>query len=379
VAFKETVAEIDLSALTKNVHAVHKRVGSRKIIAIVKADAYGHGAVPIAQALIFASPNIAMLGVASLDEGVLLRKARIETPILLLTGCPIDRIAELVRYQITPALFDEETLLSLSRFGRKKGCPISVHIKIDTGMGRLGISSERALPFLQKAMDNGVLVEGLFSHFAEADLTDLSFARAQLAKLMAVARALRDMRGREELPEGERLKPYCHLANSAAIIHFRDAYLDGVRPGLMLYGYSPLQGRSAISLAPVMTVRARVIGIKKVPSGTPISYGRTFVTRKETRVAVVGIGYADGYPRALSNCGEMIAGGCLVPVMGRVCMDMTMLDVTAVPQLSVGDWVTVMGQASRVRIGADTLAKKANTIPYEILCGMRQIPKVYTP
>ncbi len=367
MAFKESIAEIHLPSLAKNLRAVEKRIGSRKIIAVVKADAYGHGAIAVAKALIQTGRKIAKLAVASLDEAILLRKAGIQTPILLLTGSPLDRIAETVRYQITPALFDENTLAAFARYTKKKGCSIAVHLKIDTGMGRLGIAPETAIPFIQKIKDAGILLEGVFSHFSEADLADISFARAQLKKIKTVQTALRKIG----------FSPNFHLANSAAIVHFPDAYLDAVRPGLMLYGYSPLQVPNAISLHPIMTVKTRVIALKYVPSGTPISYGRTFITKRETRVAVVAIGYADGYPRTLSNCGEMIAHGTRVPVIGRVCMDMTMLDVTAAPSLSVGDWVIVMGQEGGQSIWADALAKKANTIPYEILCGMKQIPKVY--
>ncbi len=373
---QEIVAEIDLHALEKNLRQVEARIGTRKIIPVVKANAYGHGAVAISKHLIQISKQVAMLGVASLDEGISLRNAGIKIPILLMTGCPPDGIPDLIHHNLTPALFDSQTLALLSRQAHKAGRKIGVHIKIDTGMGRLGLpvsSPHDVLDFIRKTVDcKGIRIEGVFSHFAEADLADLSFAREQLVKFKQISTRLARETG-----------SYCHLANSAAIIHFAAAHLDRVRPGLMLYGYSPLQkkaGRTGkdLSLCPVMTLKSRVISLKIVPAGTSVSYGRTFITQRKTRLAVIAIGYADGYPRRLSNCGEMIANGKRVPVVGRVCMDMTMLDVTAVPELSMGDWVTVIGKEGTQAVWADTLAQKADTIPYELLCGIREhIPRIY--
>lgn len=369
MAFGDTIAEVHLGLLEKNLEQVKKRIGQRPIIAVVKANAYGHGAVEIAKHLVKSSRKIVMLGVASLDEGISLREAGIKTPILLMTGCSIHRIKEVVAYRLTPALFDLPTLSALSRYAKKVRSEIAVHLKVDTGMGRLGVPPHEALGFIQKAIDAGITVEGVFSHFAEADLSDLSYAREQCAKLKKIAISLQ---------KNKIVLPRFHLANSAAILHFPQALMDQVRPGLSLYGYSPLQRKNPFGLSPILTVKSRVISIKKVPAGTAIGYGRTFITKRETRVAVLGIGYADGYPRALSNCGEMIAKGVRVPVIGRVCMDMTMLDVTNIPALSVGDFVTVIGQEGSQAICADELAKKAGTISYEILCGLKgNIPRVY--
>ncbi len=368
MAFGDTIATIHLGLLEGNLDQVRRRAGKSPIIAVVKANAYGHGAVKIAKYLIQSCRQVTMLGVASLDEGIALRDAGIKAPILLMTGCSVNKIKAVVAYRLTSALFDLPTLSALSRYAKKTCCEIAVHLKVDTGMGRLGISPDDVLGFLQKAMDAGISVRGVFSHFAEADLADLSYARAQLTKLKKIRASLRE----------KNIVPMFHLANSAAILNFPSALMDCVRPGLMLYGYSPLQRKSTSGLSPILTLKSRVISIKKVPAGTAISYGRTFITKRETHVAVVGIGYADGYPRSLSNCGEMIAKGVRVPVIGRVCMDMTMLDVTKVPALSVGDFVTVMGQEQKERVWADELAKKANTIPYEILCGLKgNIPRVY--
>lgn len=367
-----SVAEIDLSALSHNLRQVRKRIGRREILAVIKANAYGHGAVPIAKFLAGKkrAPGVSLLGVAYLEEAIQLREAGITDPILLMTGCPIEQIPEIVRYQLTPLLFDSESLIALSRYAVRRGKRVKVHIKLDTGMGRLGLPVSEALPFIQTATaQKGIQVEGILTHFAEADLKDLSFARKQLEALKQIWTAL----------QKAKIKiPYCHLANSAAIMHFGSAHFNLVRPGLMLYGYSPLEEESKIDLRPILQLRARVIALKKVPAGTSISYGRTFLTRRESLIATVAIGYADGYPRLLSNRGVMIVRGQRVPVVGRVCMDMTMLDVTDVPSLEVGDWVTVIGEEEGQAVWADELARLAETIPYEILCGIgERVTRIY--
>src|SRR5581483_6520522 len=370
-----SIAEVDLAALAENLRQVRKRVGKKKILAVVKANAYGHGAVEVARFLegkgTGKPPAVAMFAAAFLEEGRALRKAGITLPILLMTGSPIEQIPEIVRYRLTPLLFDPQSLFALGRHARKLGRTLDVHIKLDTGMGRLGIPPGEALAFIQKVIDEkGIRIEGLLTHFAEADLRDLSFARAQLEKIKGVWTALKK--------KGIKLS-YCHLANSAAIMHFSPAHFNLVRPGLMLYGYSPLEGKTTIPLRPVMQVKTRVIAVRKVPTGTAISYGRTFITSRESLIATLSIGYADGYPRLLSNRGTVIVKGARAPVVGRVCMDMTMIDVTEAPPVAVGDWVTVIGAEGKEAVWADELARGAETIPYEILCGIgERIPRIYS-
>lgn len=367
-----SVAEVDLSALRDNLQQVKKRIGRREILAVIKANAYGHGAVPIAQFLVGEkrSKEISLLGVAYLEEAIRLRRAGITHPILLMTGCPIEQIPEIVRYQLTPLLFDAASLAALSRYAVRREKRVNVHVKLDTGMGRIGLPVSEALPFIQTATEQkGIRVEGILTHFAEADLKDLSFAKKQFEALKQIWTALQKAKMKVR---------YCHLANSAAIMHFGAAHFNLVRPGLMLYGYSPLEEGTEIPLKPILQVRARVIAVKKVPAGTSISYGRTFFTQRESLIATVSIGYADGYPRLLSNRGVMIAKGQRAPVVGRVCMDMTMLDVTEAPSLSVGDWVTVIGEEGGEAVWADELARQAETIPYEILCGIgERVPRIY--
>ncbi len=355
-------AEINLNALEENLLQVRSLVGNRPILAVVKANAYGHGATRVAQFLERGRVKVAMFGVAFLEEGIALREAGVRRPILLLTGCPIQQIPDVLQGDLTPVVFDLETLSAISQYARKIGKHVKIHVKIDTGMGRLGVLPTDFLSFLEKVFSYEMIsVEGILTHFAEADLDDLSFAQKQLDVIKYILAVLAE--------KGVDI-PLCHLANSAAILNFEPAHLDLVRPGLMLYGYSPLRGENPLSLEPVMQVKARIIALKKVSKGTPISYGRTFVTDRESLIATVGIGYADGYPFSLSNRAFMLVNRSCAPVVGRVCMDMTMLDVSEVPELSIGDWVTVMGVEGDQSVWADRLSEWAKTHPYEILCGI---------
>ncbi|MFQ5579328.1 MAG: alanine racemase [Nitrospiria bacterium] len=369
-----SIALVDLAAMRENLCRVRSRSGCGGILPVVKANAYGHGAVEVARFLVGKHEpgpgKINMFGVAFLKEGIALRDAGIKHPILLLTGCPIGQIPEIVEHGLTPVLFDLDSAIALSRQAKLAGKVVNVHIKFDTGMGRIGLSPDEASAFVEKVVDlPGLHVEGILTHFADADLKDLSFARYQLKALKRIWKALE---------KGGIKISYCHIANSAAIMHFSRAHLNLVRPGLMLYGYSPLEKQTRLRLSPVMQVRSRVIALRRVPKGKSISYGRTYVTQKESLIATVSIGYADGYPRLLSNRGVMLAKGKRVPVVGRVCMDMTMLDVSQVPSLTVGNWVTVIGAEENKSVWADEVARASETIPYEILCGIgNRVQRVY--
>ncbi|MFQ5597204.1 MAG: alanine racemase [Nitrospiria bacterium] len=357
-----SIAEIDLRALGENLRRVRERVGRRDVLAVVKANAYGHGAVPIAHYLKNNKIMPALLGVAFLDEGIALRESGIADPILLMTGAPLAQIDAIVQYCLSPVIFDTETLFALNRAAEAAGRTLPIHVKIDTGMGRLGLPPSEALSFIKTAADlPGLAVEGVLSHFAYSDLQDKAFVAQQMARFQTV---LGDL-------EHKGIKThYRHMANSAAVIDYKPAYLNLVRPGLMLYGYSPAENTPPLPLKPVMQLKARVIAVKKVPASTSISYGRTYVTQRESRIATIAIGYADGYPCILSNRGMMIAKETLVPVVGKVCMDMTMLDVTQVPSLRTGDWVTAIGTEGDRAVWADRVAQWAETHPYEILCGI---------
>jgi alanine racemase len=236
-------------------------------------------------------------------------------------------------------------------------------------MGRIGVTPEDALPFIiEAARLPGIEVEGLMTHFADADLRDKHFAAVQLDRFESLMHALEE--------EGIRI-PLRHAANSAAVLAYGRAFLTMVRPGLMLYGYDPLEGGSGADLRPVLSLTTRVALVKRVSAGTPVSYGRTFVTRRESLIATIPVGYADGYSRALSNRGEAIVRGRRVPVAGRVCMDMTMLDVTDVPGVAEGDEVVLIGAAGGERITAADLAASTGTIAYEVLCGISaRVPRI---
>lgn len=362
------MAEIDLSAFSENLCQVQKRVCPAGILAMVKANAYGHGSIAIARLL--EKHRVALLGVAYLEEAIPLREGGITLPIVVMTGVRADQISEAIRYNLTPVVFNRESLSYLSHYAQRYHKVIKVHLKIDTGMGRLGVSVREAQSFIEEAYhQEGLYIEGVMSHFSDADLRDLSFAQGQVEAMEGIWGAMH---------QANIQVPYCHIANSAAIIRLASAHFNLVRPGLMLYGYSPVVGGSEVSLKPVMQIKTRVLSIKRVPAGVSISYGRTFVTQKESMIAALSIGYADGYPRLLSNQGVVIAKGVRVPVIGRVCMDMTMVDVTQVPSLAIGDWVTVLGAEGEADVWAGEIADWAHTIPYEILCGIRdRIPRVY--
>jgi alanine racemase len=363
-----TFAEIDLQALSGNLKQVSACVGNRAIMGVVKANAYGHGAVRVARHL--EATGVRMLGVAYLVEGMELREAGINLPILLLAGCQVEEIPDLLKYRLTPVIFDAAILEVLGRRAVEENVLLPVHIKIDTGMGRIGVRGEGIVPFIEKAVQTpGIRVEGVLSHFAEADIEDRSFAVEQIRIMKEAHDAL--------LGRGIKI-PFSHMANSAAVMELPEAHFNLVRPGLMLYGYSPFEKRGPLPLRPILRLLTRIIALKRVPEGTSISYGRTYTTRRESLIATLPIGYADGYPRSLSNRGEVIVRGKRVPVVGRVCMDMTMVDVTDVPGAALGDRVTVIGEEGSVRVWADELARWAGTIPYEILCGIgRRVPRYY--
>jgi alanine racemase len=363
-----TFAEIDLGAISKNLSLAVELAGARPILGVVKANAYGHGALPVARHLI--NRGVPRLGVAFLKEGIELREGGINAPILVLAGCSSEEAPEILRHRLTPVVFDEATLAAFGREALKSGESAPIHIKVDTGMGRIGVRGEAILPFIEKALRTpGVRVEGVLSHFAEADIDDRRFAAEQI-RIMS---AIREKLNRQEV----RILCY-HMANSAAVMELPESHFDLVRPGLMLYGYSPFEKKRPIPLRPALRLLTTIGALKRVGPGTPISYGRTFVTAKESLIATVPVGYADGYPRSLSNRGEMIVRGVRAPVVGRVCMDMTMIDVTDCPEAAVGDRVTVIGEDQGAGVFADDLARWAGTIPYEILCGIGpRVPRRY--
>ncbi|MDA8100706.1 MAG: alanine racemase [Nitrospiraceae bacterium] len=366
-AGRPTAARIDLTALAHNLGQVVSRIGGRKVLAVVKAQAYGHGAVPVAKRLV--ELGVPMLGVALVEEGRELRASGIPAPVLIMGPIFPEQAPAVVDTGLTPVVFSLPVARALSEAAQDAGKKIAVHVKIDTGMGRIGLVPEEAVEFISGLANlPGIAVEGLMTHFADADLRDKEFAGRQLERFSSLIAAL-ERRGIAV--------PLRHAANSAAVLDYDRAHLTMVRPGLMLYGYNPLEGGSAAELRPVLSLATRIAHVKRVPAGVPISYGRTFVTRRESLIATIPIGYADGFNRLLSNTGRALVRGRRVSVAGRVCMDMTMLDVTDVPGVSAGDDVVLIGSQGAERITAQDIAETTGTIPYEVLCAISaRVPRI---
>jgi alanine racemase len=381
------VAEISLSAIAHNLQGIKKIVKNRPVIAVVKADAYGHGILEVSKGLI--KEGVSCLAVAYTDEAIELRTAGINIPIIVLfdTG----DINDFFDFRLIPVIYNVDTALSLSNEARKRGIKVEVHVKIDTGMGRIGLSGKNIIKDLITISEmEGIELAGLLSHFSEADLSDRSYAVQQLERFNKI---------RETTSKKLKRKIFSHIANSAAVLSFKDAYLDAVRPGLMLYGYSPIQrsevrsqksapppippprgGRvregvktpnpKSVNLIPAMKVKTRILNIRNLPPGTPISYGRTFITKRQSRIGVLPLGYADGYSRLFSNNADVLVKERRVPVVGRICMDLTMIDLTDVEDVREDDEVVILGKQGKESITARELANKANTIPYEILTSL---------
>lgn len=354
-----TVAEIDLAALSRNFATVQRLGADRPVIAVVKADAYGHGAVEAARRL--SADGAALLAVAFTNEARELRAAGITGPLLVLFDPDPEDVLE---YHLTPVITDVKAARALSRAAERRGRTVPVHLKFDTGMGRLGLLSVN--DGLEIAALKGISVDGLMSHFSEADLADSSFARLQIERFTAL---------RNELAaQGVRFRT-THMANSAAVMTLPEAHFDALRPGIMLYGYTSLSpaedgGERGPALAPVMSVKARLIALRRLPQGTPISYGRTFVTKRESRIGVMSAGYADGLDRRCSNNADVLVRGARAPVVGRVCMDLTMIDLTHVPAAAEGDEAVLIGRSGAEEITAADMAARIGTIPYEVLLSL---------
>ncbi len=365
-----TIAEINLAAFRHNLRLVRQRIGPhRALLAVVKANAYGHGMIPISQAAL--SETIQGLGVAFVEEGLQLRRAGITQPILVMAGFLPEEAEELLEHGLTPVISHPDQLDWLRRKTDTSVRPVGIHLKIDTGMGRLGLLEKEIVPFIERARaSKEIEILGLMSHFADDDLTDRRSAEDQMTRFE---------KARKTIEALEIKIPLLHMANSAAILSLERAWFDMVRPGIMLYGYPPpSQTGAAISLRPVMTLKTRIIHLKRVPAGTSVSYGRTYTTRRESLIAVLPIGYADGYSRAWSNRGQVLIGGRRAPVIGRVCMDMTLVDVTEIPAVRLGDEAVLIGSQGSETLSADGLARQLGTIPYEILCAVsNRVPRLY--
>ncbi len=365
-----TYATINLTALAHNLSCIKRYLSPGcQVMAIIKANAYGHGVVETAQAL--ARQGIERFAVASLDEGIALRQAGLSTSIVILGALFEEQTSDLVAHQLTPVVSDAHILPALAKATQSHPGPYPIHLKVETGMGRLGFSPEG----LRSLLDNQLLrsplqVEGLMTHLADADGKDSSVTERQLEAFEAVL---------EQIQQRGVTLPLVHTANSAAIVRFPSAHFSLVRPGIMLYGYHTLPNTvPAPDLRPVLSLRTTVVQRRTIPQGGTVSYNGTFVATRPTRIAVLPIGYADGYSRRLSHRGLVLIQGRRAPIVGLVCMDMIMVDVTDLAPVHIGDSVTLIGQQGEETIWADEVADWIGTIPYEILCGIgSRVPRIY--
>ena len=367
---RPTVCYIDHEALRWNFRQIRSLIGSQvKILSMVKANGYGHGAPAVARTLAAEGSNA--FGVAIIEEAIELRRHGITAPILVLTGAYLDQLELFFEHDLMPVVHDGDALQRLDAAVAQGGRSLDVHLKIDTGMGRIGFPAMECdlwLPQIQRL--KALKVEGVFSHFSHAESVEGQYTRKQLEIFHHLVKRLAAVGIAPAL---------IHLANSAATITLPAAYFNMVRPGLMLYGVYPSPEMVArISLRPVLSWQTRILQLKKVPSHTSISYGQTFITKRDSLIATLPIGYADGYPRLLSNRGQALVGGKRAPVAGRVCMDLTMLDVTDIAKAQQGDEVILLGTQENETISADEMAAWADTISYEILTSIgARIPRIH--
>jgi alanine racemase len=370
-SIRPTVAEIDLAAIQRNVGRLRQVVGPGvQVYGVVKADAYGHGAVPVARAI---EPLCSALAVSLVEEGMELRAAGIRGPIVVLGAYYNRHQDEVLAERLTPVVYDLGELERFAAAAGRRGRPAEIHVKVDTGMSRLGVSVDELDVALSRVRDLPLLrLAGLCTHFASADGPDEQVTEAALAvfaRCVAKARAV--------FPE---LAPQMvtHAANSAAAVRFPAARLHAVRPGLALYGAMPSRWGSLAGLEPALRLTTKIMAVHDIPVGATVSYGGQWRADRPSRIATLPIGYADGYPRHVRGATVLVAGH-RVPIVGAVCMDMLMIDVTDVPAARVGSTVTLIGREGAEVITVDDVATWASTINYEILCGIsKRVPRIFS-
>lgn len=361
--------EVDLGAIRHNLREVRRLIGAKpKIMAVVKAEAYGHGAVRVSRAALAAGAE--WLGVSLPEEGIALRKAGIQAPILVLGPLLAEQAESVLAYGLTPTICLRESAVALSRAAAAAGREVEVHLKVDTGMGRVGIEPAEAPSFAAWLLTlPGIRLGGVFSHLARADESDKTHAHSQIEAFQRVCAAL----------TAAGIDPgLCHLANSAAIIDLPRAHLGMVRAGIMIYGLKPFPAAGdRADLRPAFTLRARVVFTKRVPAGTGISYGHIYHTARAANIATIPLGYADGWTRLLSGRAEALINGRRYPLVGRICMDQSMVDLGD-DQVEIGAEAVLIGRQGREEITADEIAAKLNTINYEVTCMISdRVPRVY--
>jgi len=363
--------EVNLDAIAHNVRRIKQIIGENtQIIAVVKANAYGHGAIEVSETLL--ENGVTMLGVAVIEEGIVLREAGIKAPILVCGLTMNDQLESLVMYNLTATICDLKAVKALSRIASKNKKKARVHIKIDTGMGRLGIPSEDTLNFVKtiNQMKN-IEIEGIFTHFAATNEENGIYTRKQFEKYK---KALLELER-----EGINI-PLKHVANSAAILSSSCFHLDAVRPGIIIYGLFPSpKAKQAVQLKPVAEFKTKIVFLKEAPAGKNIGYGETYTTTRPTRIATLPVGYADGYSWLLSNNGEVLVRGERAPIIGRICMDLCMIDVTHIERVQIGDEAVLWGKQGSEMISVEEVAQKTGSIVYEVICMVdkERVPKIF--
>lgn len=372
--YERVYAAVDLSAALYNMERMHEAVSPQtKMIGVIKTDGYGHGAVPIGGEL-EKLPYVSGYAVATAEEAFILRRAGLSKPILILGYTFPYSYYELVLQEIRPAVFRKDAVEALDVCAGRLGRKAVVHVKVDTGMSRIGIRpDEEGLVFMEWIAGLAhIEVEGIFTHFARADESDHSAALSQLTKFTAFVEEAERRMGKQI--------PLKHCSNSAGILTLPQANLSLVRAGITLYGLSPSGEvtKDMLSLRPVLSLKSRLVYVKEIEAGTPVSYGGTFVAKEQMRIATIPVGYGDGYPRGLSGKGSVLVRGKRAPILGRVCMDQFMVDVSDIPDASEGDVVTLIGVDGGEEITMEELGELSGRFNYELACCLgKRIPRVY--
>jgi alanine racemase len=367
---RPTWVEVDLNQIESNFLGLRRLLPrSVKIMAVIKADAYGHGAAPVALRLQQLGADA--LAVAILEEALVLRNAGVKCPLLLLNGFWPGQEGDIVHHELTPVVFRADMLYSLEKAAARAERPVAYHLEVNTGISRLGVEWEEASALLARhAQPAWTRCEGVFTHFSVAENIQDGSTETQLerfARFLAAA------------GESGWQCQWRHAANSAGILNFRKSWMDGVRPGLMVFGVNPLPApQSVLHLSPVLSFKTQVMQVRTVQRGCSIGYGNSFTASRNSRIATLSVGYADGLMRALSNCGQVLIRGQRLPIVGKISMDLTLVDATEVAQVEVGDEAVLIGKQGALEIRVEELAALAQTIPYEILTRIgARVPRVY--
>ena len=364
-------AEIDLDAIAYNTRNIKQLIGHKDLIAVVKANCYGHGVIDIIPTLL--ENGVSRFAVAMISEALEIRENNITAPVMILGFTPLYLGEELINNDIEQTVYDLDYAKELSKIALTLNKKAKIHIAIDTGMGRIGfLPNEKSIDNITEICSlEGIEVIGIFTHFSTSDEKDKEYSHEQFTKMLSVMDTLKK-RGIDI--------PLKHVANSGAIIDLPDTYLDAVRAGIILYGYYPSDeiDKNNLALKPALTLKATITNVKTLEKDMYVSYGRTFKTSNETIVATIPVGYADGYLRKLAENGKVIIKGEFAPIIGRICMDQFMIDITNIPDVKIGDEVILLGEKNNLKYNADDIAEKLGTINYEVTCMLKsRLPRVY--